>query len=764
MKKYIITVCVLVFLAFAGYQAYYRLGFYLSFDGNVPVDAFITTEGKEFRIRQEDGSFAPFEIRGVDMGSGCPGEWAVDYEIDRQTYLRWFGYIQDMGANTVRIYTIHHQDFYDAFYEYNTRREKEGKDPLFLLNGVWVNDYVYNSHSSAYDRDFLDTFLNDCRTLVDVIHGKVNLKLGYQGVGSGNYRHDVSRWVLGYILGVEWESSLVAYTDQVNEDRNSYSGEFLYTTQDVSPFEAMLAQVGDKMIAHETKRYHQQRLVAFSNWPNTDPFSYPLMAAYTRSKTTCVDVEHIHAKDAYLSGMFASYHIYPYFPDYLDIILEGQEIEEKEVLRHYGKLNKATLEYRISRLNAPSILDYMEESDLYDSRGRLNTYLGYLRILARYHSIPVVISEYGITTGRGMAREDANTGRNQGHMTEEEQGQALIECYEDIVASGCAGSCLFSWQDEWFKRTWNTLYAIDRDKSAYWSDYQTNEQFFGVLTFDPGKEKSVCYVDGDVSEWSGDDRIASYGDVDLYMMYDEKFVYFMICKEGFDGEKDTLYIPLDTNPRVGSTYCEEHDLPLERAADFLMVLHGKSDSRLLVQERYEVLMSTYHKEYYAINPYYEENTPKLHSPVFKPIHMALNAVVLLPQLPEEESAPAGVSYETGLLRYGNANPDSSDFDSLADFIFSGDCIEIRIPWQLLNFSDPSEMMIHDDYYECYGIENLQIDGMYVGIADAAHTEYRVPMEFFPLEGWGKNVTYHERFKQSYYILKDYWTTLDESGR
>ena len=30
-------------------------------------------------------------------------------------------------------------------------------------------------------------------------------------------------------------------------------------------------------------------------------------------------------------------------------------------------------------------------------------------------------------------------------------------------------------------------------------------------------------------------------------------------------------------------------------------------------------------------------------------------------------------------------------------------------------------------------------------------------EAFPLEGWGKKVTYHERLKESYYMLKDYWT-------
>ena len=122
-----------------------------------------------------------------------------------------------------------------------------------------------------------------------------------------------------------------------------------------------------------------------------------------------------------------------------------------------------------------------EEEDYYDRDGDLNTYYAYLKLLNDYHTMPVVISEYGVSTGRGMAQRDINTGRNQGHMTEQEQGQALIDCYEDIMDAGSAGSCVFTWQDEWFKRTWNTMANVDLDNTPYWSDYQTNEQYFGLL-------------------------------------------------------------------------------------------------------------------------------------------------------------------------------------------------------------------------------------------------------------------------------------------
>lgn len=54
------------------------------------------------------------------MGSGIPGKWATEFAIDEETYRRWFGYIQAMGANTVRVYTIQGEAFYNAFM--NTTR------------------------------------------------------------------------------------------------------------------------------------------------------------------------------------------------------------------------------------------------------------------------------------------------------------------------------------------------------------------------------------------------------------------------------------------------------------------------------------------------------------------------------------------------------------------------------------------------------------------------------------------------------------------
>ena len=75
----------------------------------------------------------------------------------------------------------------------------------------------------------------------------------------------------------------------------------MYTTEEATPFEAMLARVGDQVIEYESKRYKQQRLVAFSNWPTTDPLEYPENITKYFMKCGKVDVEHIRTTDDVLS-------------------------------------------------------------------------------------------------------------------------------------------------------------------------------------------------------------------------------------------------------------------------------------------------------------------------------------------------------------------------------------------------------------------------------------------------------------------------------
>ncbi len=721
MKKFIIIISSMVVLGLILDYLYFHVGLYIDYSPNKKVTTFVKTKDDAIYKEGEEG-YETFEIKGVNLGSGEPGKWSTDFHIDKESYLRWFLYIKEMGANTIRIYTIQQDVFYEAFHEYNTGNN----DPLYLIHGVWVNDYKQNSHRDGYD--LYDSFLSDCKTMLDVVHGARKIPVGkVESAGHGVYRRDISQWVIGYILGVEWEDLTVAYTDDLYagmEGYSSYLGKYMYTTDEASPFEVLLCKVGDKVIEYESRRYKQQRLVAFSNWPTTDPFEYPKNVKDFFMKCANIDVEHIKTTSEFLSGQFASYHVYPYYPDYLDYIEDWTQ------------------------------LGITNPSDFINEKGEVNTYRAYLSMLNTHHTIPVVISEFGISTGRGMAQRDANTGRNQGKMSEKEQGQALLDSYEDIISVGSAGSCVFTWQDEWFKRTWNTMYAINLKRTPYWSDYQTNEQYFGLLSFDPGTRESVCYVDGDIAEWNNSDIISNDDDLSISMKYDEKFVYFLIHKQNLDFENETLYIPIDTTQKSGSNYSENYGLHFSREVDFLITIKGKNESRLQVQERYESLRSTYSQNVNNYDTYVKSNIPDKNSPLFVNVDMILQTATALMY---HDNSSLAETFETGLLTYGNANPESSDFNSLADFISNGDYIEIKLPWQLLNFADPSRMEIHDDYYDGnYGVEYINIDKVYVGISDGSSSE-RIILFPFRLNGWKNKVTYHERLKSSYYMLQDSWT-------
>ncbi|WP_294148336.1 hypothetical protein [uncultured Clostridium sp.] len=725
MKKFLMAACSVILLFFLLHTAYYQWGFYIDLHSGQNAAAFTTTEGKEILVDTGHG-LQPFEIKGVDMGAGYPGAFATEYAVDKETYLRWFRMIQDMGANTVRVYTILSDDFYNAVYEYNTGNP----NPLYIIHGVWVDDYVQNSRLDAYDRSFFNQLKEDSRTLVDIIHGRKKVNLGYGTTSAtGIYTKDISPWVLGYILGVEWEDVTVAYTDHMQSERNQYQGTYLYTSEDATPFEAMLAEAGDNLIRYETDKYKQQRLLAFSNWPSTDPMDYPEEVNKIFQKCAKVDVEHIRSTDDFLSGQFASYHIYPYYPEYLNYYESW-----KYDLKPAGK-------YR------------MED-------GTYNTYKIYLSMINNHHQMPVVISEFGVPSSRGMAQVDYHGGRSQGFMTEQEQGEALVASYQDIKEAGCAGSVIFAWQDEWFKRTWNTMANVDLMKTAYWSDAQTNEQFFGLLAFDPGKEKSVCYTDGSVDEWMENDLVQKQENFKLYMKYDEKYIYFRIHKDGLNFGEEKIYLPLDITPQSGSYYMEEEKLKFDRPVDFLIILDGKENSRVLVQERYNAFKVVYSEDYRMANPYFDP--PDKDSPVFEQIFMAL-------QMGDIEDMLTGrrenLKMETGKLTYGNGNPKAQDYNSVSDFIVEGNEIELRIPWQLLNFSNPSEMQIHDDYFECNGIENLGIKEIYAGVGSGDNKENRIRLDRKSLKGWEDSPTFHERLKRSYYMVQEAWTTgRDSAGK
>ena len=667
------------------------------------------TAGTMFQI-YKNGEWQDFLIKGVNMGASKPGCFPGDIGIEKDEYKRWFKQIAEMNANSVRVYTILSPGFYEALFEYNMFAKK----PLYLFHGVWNNENAVSKWQDGFRPEISDDYRSEIADLIDLLHGKKTIA-PKPGRASGAYIWDVSSYVAGYILGIEQNTAFVINTNKNNSQVKRYDGDFLYTV-DASPYECWLAEIGDYAINYEYSAYKTQKTLSWTNWITTDPIWHLSDPDRGQEDAVSVDIEHIRKKDSFGAGLFASYHIYPYYPEFM--------------------------------MFDPEYTSYI------DRKGKVNPYEAYLNDIRSHHSIPLLVAEFGIPTSRGRTHENAVTGYNQGFVAEAEAGEYIADMFDSIVTSGCAGGLVFAWHDEWSKRSWNTMDYDLSDRRPFWSNAQVSEQGYGIMTFDPGKNKSVCYVDGNTAEWKRIRPLAAKNDLALSAMSDEKYVYFMIQDKKINSG-DKYAIAVSGLKDQGNYRFEKENLTFSNPASQCIIIDGTENSAIYVDAYYD----TFYRQYSIIrrlgivqrNPAFEEKN----SGIFNPIHLMLRRSLYFPLTGEE--LPPSV-YETGKLLHGNANPESENYSSLADFCINGEnsSIELRIPWQLLNVADPSTKMVIGDLYahEEFNINPVRIDGFNFELYKTTGGNITGGGSgFYSWKPWEK-VNYHERLKKSYETIKN----------
>jgi len=684
--------------------------FYQRYDHSYNIE-FKATESK-FQIFQ-DGQWRDFLIKGVNMGAGKPGVFPGEMQITKEEYVRWFKQIADMNANTIRVYTIHPPAFYEALFEYNLFTDK----PLYIFHGVWMNEDAIQEYNDAYASATTDDLENEIKKLVDVLHGNIVISPS-PGHASGTYRWDVSPYVAGYILCIELDTVFVTNTNDKNMDITSFDGEYLYT-ENASPHECWLAQMGDFAIDYEFSNYGVQKPISWVNWLTTDPLEHTneptrLTPDAMQEDGVSVDTEHVRAKDTFTAGLFASYHIYSYYPEFM--------------------------------MFQPEFANYTDEN------GTSNPYEAYLLDLQAHHTVPVLVAEFGLPASRGCTHENILTGYNQGGLTESQQGEYVADMFDSIVSSGYAGGLVFTWQDEWFKRSWNTMDYDLPERRPFWSNFQVSEQHFGLLTFEPGDNGTISHVDGDISEWANEAPVCDSDGLWLYAMSDEKFVYFMIQDDGGNVEEKKYVIGVDGTGGQGSANYPDMGISFSGTADHVIVIDGQESSSIRVDAYHDV----YYRQYSLLNVIPRDYAGEVkNSGIFNPMRLILSSKITLPLT--MEVIPQR-SYETGALQHGNSNPASENYHSLADFYINPDnrSIEIRIPWQLLNIADPSTKAVIGDLYasEWFDINTVKTEGFSLELHAMDNSAVKATGSgYYTWDEWD-TVRYHERLKESYYILKE----------
>lgn len=660
-----------------------------------------------------NGAFQPRFWTGVNLGSTIPGRQPGEVAATRPVYDRWFAEMGALGVHVVRVYTILKPDFYDALLAYNTAHPSH---PIYVIHGVWIPEDEFLASHDLYSPAVTNGFRSEIRDAVDVVHGDADLPVR-PGHASGRYRSDISRWLLAWSIGVEWDPNATADSDAKNAGMPAYSGKYFQSVLGSTPTESWLASMLDYTAGLEAAR-GWSRPLTFTNWLTADPLHHPYEPLAQEDKVS-IDATHISATGNWPGGFFASYHVYPYYPDFL----------------------RRTPEYQT----------YRRPRD-----GKIDPYAGYLHALRAYHgSQAVMVTEFGVPSSLGMAHYGP-LGRNQGNHSEQQAASMNADMLRDIHDEGYAGGIMFEWIDEWFKFTWNTVdYAIPGDRRQLWINPLTNEEHFGVMAADPGPRQLVT-LDGKATEWTrnGSQVIAeSRGPVSVVRaLKDEGYLYIMIrLKSATAWTKKRLTVGFDVRPG------DNRGLPglpgVDPQADVALTVGPGAHAHLYQAAWTDPIAFQYGMHYHYVP--YKAPDLQVDSGAWVSPRLVLNRPLTIPATGQHFGIEV---MDLGALHWGTTNPAAPDFDSRNLIMARGTVIEIRLPWEMLTFSDPSSRQVYVPHPDgTFTSESISR----VGIAVATSPHDLLTTSGYSWDPWNA-VQWHERRKAGWNTIKAVFASLANS--
>jgi len=651
------------------------------------------TAGEQLLLQTVGGERA--FVAGVNLGSTIPGTSPGELATRARDYRRWFPQMASLGLRAIRVYTILKPYFYRELVAYN---EAHRDAPLYLVQGVWIPEERFLAGHDLFAPTVRAGFHAEIGDAVAAVHGDLR-RPHRPGVAYGTWDADASPWLLAYSLGVEWDPVATLASDRTNAARPPYRGRYFSSRPGASPTEIWLAEALDRCAAAEAGRGRSMPLT-FTNWPTTDPLTHP-DEPQSREDLVGVDANHITASAAWPGGYFASYHAYPYYPDFQ---------------RHEPALQT----YRYA--------------------GRGDPYAGYIDALRHHHrGLPVMITEFGVPSSIGTAHMGP-LGRSQGDHSEQQAMVIDAELLRLLRDQGCAGAFVFEWADEWFKFTWNTTYyELPGERRQLWINPLTNEEHFGLVATDPG-EAAAAVVDGKGAEWDANGSQVIYegraGLREVRAVKDEGYLYLRLTLDDptiWQSEPVTIGLDVLPGGNRGLPGLPHGD----PAADYAVVLGPGEQAQSLVAAR----IDPYRIMYGRVRGYFpgvEAAFPV--QPGVGPWDLQRQITNRPLRVPSTGERLPVESFDVGRLRYGTADPADPAYDCRVTWA-AGDCLELRLPWELLGYSDPSSLqalVLHPDGR--LSTRTARRVGISVAVGEALH-----PTRGYGWEPW-QTVTWSERLK------------------
>ena len=644
-----------------------------------------------------------FESRfwpGVNLGPTVPGTFPGEMAAKRPDYDRWLSGMGDLGARVVRVYTILGPPFYEALAAYN---RAHGKAPIYVIHGVWIPEEEFLATGDAYAPAVVREFRRELNDAVSVVHGDADLP-ARRGHAAGRYRADISRWVLAWSPGVEWNPDTTAATDRKHRGRRPYRGRFFEASSGATPMESWITSMLDHLAGLEARR-GWSRPLTFTNWVTTDPLRHPDEPLPSEDAVS-IDAKHVRSTRAWPGGFFASYHVYPYYPDALSL--------------------------------QPSYRRFRRKRD-----GKADPYSGYLSELRTHHrGQAVMITEFGVPTSIGVAHR-GSLGRDQGGHSEKRAGEIDAELTDDIREEGYAGALLFAYLDEWFKITWNTVdYERPAERRHLWRNPLTNEEHFGIVAAEAGTKPAVV-VDGKDGEWKpGQSRVVheSRGAVRaVRATNDEEYLYLGLR---FDDQEPwnrrPLTLGLDVRPGGNRGL---PGLPgTDPRADVAVTIGPGDRARLRQSAWWDPIAFQYGLNHGYVKV--RQSDLRAGSGAWVAPRLILNRRYTVPTTRVRRAAEL---MDLGTLRWGTTNSDEGGYDNRNLVSGSDRVLELRLPWGMLGFADPSRASVYVPRRDG-SIGTRRVGKLGITVVGAGPPVRTADVAW---DSWDTVASWHERRKQGF---------------
>jgi hypothetical protein len=635
-----------------------------------------------FLVSVNGAEFRPFWPMGVNYGHGIPGTSAGEFLATREQIAEFIRAAADLGTNSIRVYTVQSPLFYEELQRHNLDHPDK---PLFLLQGAWLSEPAEDPESmgsvSYYSPWVEERFADELQEAVDVVYGNRVISPGSPesplnyGRAFGNYAADVSPWLLGWLIGREMEPLTMLSTHELYYTQHcggiacsvEYTGDVL-SIVNATPSEALVTRHLDFIATYEARHYGKTHPVAFSNWPTLDPIDHVVENGFDDMEQ--LDLRKIQVAPQFEAGLFFSYHAYPYYPEFI--------------------------------LHEPAF-------QVEDDEGP-NSYLGYLqRLRAEYAGKTLIIAEIGLPSSQGSAHFAAS-GLTHGGLDEEQQGHGTLRSLRTITQAQFNGAYSFELIDEWWKRAWVVeRLELPASRRHLWYNAMSPEQNFGLVAIRPGSPDKHHEIDGVGSDFPAtptleqDVQLSEPLDTNdamrslraLTIDSDEGFLHLLLRVQDLDPdgngqiewENVDYLFGLDTLDPARGDGCLDPacKVQTERRIEFMLRIDSPTSVTLSVDQPYD-LVGVWH----GFREPWQLYRPAVNDDgLFNLMRTVTNDAFWFGG---KELFPV-IYQDVGQFRTG-----LESLESNTNFWYSmaEGTLEVRIPWTLLNVTDPSSRMVVDD--------------------------------------------------------------------